>query len=113
VGNPIVAVMRVPADIAIELVTHVQELFGDDDLDSGRARGIDPVEMDEHGMATARSDKAVRTANRPANGTSPDPSRKGWTVGGNVEIVGREGKERNVFGKQITYAVITHFENHG
>lgn len=111
--DSIVTVMRVPTSIAIELVSHVQELFGDDHLDCGGARYIDAVEMDEHGMAMARADKAVRAANGPADETPPDPSRIGWTVGGNVEIIGRESKDRDVFGKQVMYPLITRFENHG
>lgn len=113
VGDPVIPMMGVSASVPIDVVAHVQELLGDDDLDRTRARNVDPLEVDQHRMATARAHEAVRAANGSANRPPADPPGKRSPVSGNVEFVDRKRQERKVFEQQVTNTIVTQFENHG
>lgn len=111
-GNPIVAMMRVPACVTIQLVPHVQKFFRDHDLDGRVPCDIDPVQIDENSMPTACADKAIRATDRSTNHAPADPAGKGRPVSGNVKVIGGERQQHDVFHKQIVDALITHFEDH-
>ncbi len=112
-GDPVVPMMGMPARVAIDVVPHVQEFFGDDDLERVRARNIDPVEIDKHYMTLGGTNVAVRPANRSPDRPAADPPRKGRSVSGNVQVVDRKRQENDVLEHQVTNTIITRLQDHG
>ncbi len=104
--------MGMPAQVTIEVVTHVQQFFGNADLDPERERQIDPLQVHQNGVALTPADKAVRPTDSPGYRTPADPPGKGWTVRRNVKIIGREVKQRDVLRKHANNAIVTLLENH-
>jgi hypothetical protein len=58
--------LRVPSEVAIEPVSHVQELFCDDHFERPRPRLIDARQVDQNEMIAGGGRKRVSTANRPS-----------------------------------------------
>jgi hypothetical protein len=61
-SDAVMAMMSMPTPIAVEVVSHMDQLFGNDDLNSPGKRLIDPAQVDEHRVKSATADEAVRPA---------------------------------------------------
>jgi hypothetical protein len=93
--DTIVPVLRVPAQIAVEPVPHVQEFLGDDDFERARSRLIDARQVDQDEMFTRCSDKRIGATNR-ASHPSSQPAFEFTTFGCDAEAVCRQVETRNV-----------------
>jgi hypothetical protein len=62
VRDAIVPVLRVPAEVAIEAVSHMQELLSDHYLERSRPRLVDARQVDQDEMIAGRRRKRIRAA---------------------------------------------------
>jgi hypothetical protein len=96
--------LRVPSEVAIEPVSHVQELFCDDHFERPRPRPIDARQVDQNEMIAGR--KRISPANR-ASHPAAQPACEDATLGGDVETVRWQREERDVlFQKFARFLVI-------
>ena len=87
--------MRVASPVAVQMITHVNQLLGNDDLQVLRARKIDPVNMDQQGMHTLTCEIAVRTAIRVWY-APVQPRAIRCPIRRHPEAVSRQAQSRNV-----------------
>jgi hypothetical protein len=100
----IVPMLRVPSEVAIEPVSHVQELFCDDHFERPRPRLIDAGQVDQNEMIAGR--KRISPANR-ASHPAAQPACEDATLGGDAETVRWQREERDVsFQKFARFLVI-------
>jgi hypothetical protein len=70
-SDPVMAMVRMPAPIAVKVVSHVDQFFGNHDLHGSGERLVNSAKVDEHRMIAATADKAVRPTvggrQQPAN----------------------------------------------
>jgi hypothetical protein len=70
--DPVMTMVRMPAPIAVKVVSHVDQFFGNHDLNGSGERLVNSAEVDEHRMISATADKAVRpTVGRRQQPTNP------------------------------------------
>jgi hypothetical protein len=102
----IVPMLRMPSEVAIEPVSHVQELFCDDHFERPRPRLIDARQVDQNEMLTGRGRKRISAANR-AQHRAAQPALEDATLGGDTETVRWQREERDVsFQKFARFLVI-------
>jgi hypothetical protein len=106
VRDAIMSVLGVPAEVAIEPVSHVQELFSDYHLERARQRLIDARQVDQDEMIPGRWRKRISAADG-APQPAAQPAFKDATLGGDAETVRRQPEERDVtFQKFARFLVV-------
>lgn len=93
--DPVVAVMRVAPPITVQVITHVNQLLGDNDLQVLRTRKIDPVNVDQHGMHTLGREITIRST-IGARDSPLQPRAIRCPVRRHPEAVGRQTQSCNV-----------------
>jgi len=106
VCDAIVPVFRVPAEVAIEPVSHVQELLSDYHLERPRPGLIDARQVDQNEMIAGRGRKRIGAADR-APQAAAQPAFEDATLGGDAETVRWQREERYVsFQKFARFLVV-------
>jgi hypothetical protein len=106
VRDAIVPVLRVPAEVAIEAVSHMQELLSDHHLERSRPGLVDARQVDQDEMIARRGRKRVRAADRTPQ-TAAQPAFEDATLGGDAETVRWQTEERDVsFQKFARFLVV-------
>jgi hypothetical protein len=95
VRDAIVPVLRVPAEVAIEPVSHVQELLSDHYLKRPRPRLIDARQIDQNQMIAGSGRKRISAADRAPQPTA-QPAFEHATLGGDPETIRWQHKQRDV-----------------
>jgi hypothetical protein len=104
--DAIVPMLRVPPEIAVEPVSHMQELLGDDDFERPRPRLIDARQIDQDEMIAGRGRESISAANR-APEAATQPAFEDATLGSDAEAVRWQCEERNVsFQKLARFLVV-------
>jgi hypothetical protein len=104
--DAIVPVLRVPPEIAVEPVSHMQEFLGDDDFERPRPRLIDARQIDQDEMIAGRGRERISAANR-APQSATQPAFEDAALGSNPEAVGWQCEERDVsFQKLVCFLVV-------
>jgi hypothetical protein len=116
VRDAVVPVLRVPAEVAIEPVSHMQQLLSDYDFERPRSRLIDARQVDQNEMIARRRRKGVGTADR-APQPPAQPAFEDATLGSDAESVRWQHEERDVSFEQFArFHVVnqpSHNELHG
>lgn len=60
--DPVVTMFGMTSMVPVEMIPHMDQFLGDDDLDGTAPGDIDPVEIDQDGMNTAIAQEAIRPA---------------------------------------------------
>ncbi len=104
--DAIVSVLRVPAEVAIEPVSHVQEFLSDYHLERPRPRLIDAQQVDQDEMIPRRGRKRIGAADR-APQPATQPTLEDATFGGDAEAVRWQPEEPDVsFQKVARFLVV-------
>ena len=93
--DAIVPVLRVPAEVAVEPVSHVQELLSDHHFERPRLRAIDARQVDQDEMFTGCRRKRIGAADRAPQPAS-QPTFEDSALGGDAEAVCWQPEERDV-----------------
>ena len=113
--DAIVSVLRVPAEVAIEPVSHVQQLLSDYDFERPRSRLIDARHVDQNEMIAGRRRKRVGAADR-APQPPAQPAFEDATLGSDAESVRWQHEERDVsfeiFARFLVVNQPSHYELH-
>jgi hypothetical protein len=111
VCNSIVAVLRVPADIAIEPISHMQELLGNNHLERPRLRAIDAREIDQDQMFTGcRHERICATDRCPQS--SSQPTFEDPPLGGDAKAVRWQREEPDVSFEKISRFLVVDQPTH-
>lgn len=93
--NAVVTMVRVAAPVAIEVVTHVNELFSDHNLDGARLRAIDPIQVDEDNVAPCSRKAAIGAA--PDRQRRPSrPLAKRFSACRQHQCIGRQAQQGDI-----------------
>ena len=101
----VVAVMRMPPPIAIEMIAHVDQLLRNDQFKRSRSIGVDPLKVDQDGMLPGAANETVR----PAIGGGRQPSNplaEGRAARRHHQRFGGKGKQPNIPIKEADELVI-------
>jgi hypothetical protein len=98
--DPIVAVLRMAAMVAIKLVSHVQELLGDHHFQRLRSWPIDARQIDQNQMIADGGPKCISAADR-APQPATQPAFEDATIGGDAELISWQLEERDVSYQKI------------
>jgi hypothetical protein len=102
----IVPMLRVPAEVAIEAVSHVHELLSDDHFERPRPRLIDARQIDQNEMFAGRGCKCISAADR-APQPAAEPAFEHATLGGDPQTVRWQPEQRDVsFHKFARFLVV-------
>jgi hypothetical protein len=88
-------VLRVTAAITGDVILHVDQLFGDDDLDRARLRSVDPGQVDQDRVLLLAAEENVRPADAAAD-PATQPAFEGGAGGRYPEAVGREFEDAEI-----------------
>ncbi len=94
-GDSVVPVVSVTPVVTIEVVTHVNEFLGDDDLECVRQIEGDSLQINQDGVAARPPNQTVRTPIGGGNAT-PDPPCIRGSTGSDPELVRRQGKQLDI-----------------
>ena len=95
VCDAIVPVLCVPAEVAIEPVSHVQEFLCDHHLQRSPSRLVDARQVDQNEMIAGRGRKRISAANR-ASQSPAQPSFEDATLGRDAETIRWQPEKRDV-----------------
>jgi hypothetical protein len=95
VRDAIVSMLRVPAEVTVESVSHVQELLCDHDFERARLRVIDARQVDQDQMIAGCWRKRVGATDR-APQSSTQPAFEDAMLGRDAETVSWQIEERGV-----------------
>jgi hypothetical protein len=106
VRDAIVPVLRVPAEVAVEAVSHMQELLGNHHLERPWSWLIDSWQVDQNEMIARPRRKCISAADR-ASQSAAQPAFEDATIGGGAEMVSWQTEERDVsFQKFARFLVV-------
>ena len=83
------------AEIAIETIAHVDQLFGDHDLQGSREFTIDALEVDEDRVLGNEGEVHISSAIAARHGAT-DPTGEGGALGGDAHEITRQGEHLDV-----------------
>jgi len=95
VRDAVVSVLRVTPVVAIEPISHVQELLGDYHLERPGLRPINARQVDQDEMISGSGCKRIGTADR-APQSATEPAFKDAALGGDAKPVCWQFEERDV-----------------
>lgn len=101
-----------PASVAIESMSHVEEFFAHDDLERSGSQEFNSLQVDQDEVLASTGVKYVCSANR-ATYAPTDPLVVCLSVRGDPEVVGWQPKPLNVFGDEGRNTCVFRIENHG
>jgi hypothetical protein len=87
--------LRVPPEVTVEPVSHVQELFSDHQLERPRPRLIDAWQVDQNEMIARRGRKLISAADR-APYPAAQPALEDASAGRDAETFRWQPEERDV-----------------
>ncbi len=88
--------LRVAARVAIQPVSHVNQLFGNNDFQRTRPGQVDSREVDQDAMFVRCRVEAVGAAYRRSH-SSTEPRFEDSPLGGHTQMIDRKGQEFDVF----------------
>jgi hypothetical protein len=106
VRNAVVPVLRVPAEVAVEAVSHMQELLGDHHLERPWSCLIDAWQVDQNEMVARHGRKRISATDR-ASQPAAQPAFEDAVIGGGAEMIRWQTEERDVsFQKFARFLVV-------
>ena len=109
-SDPVVTVMRVPAMIAIEVVPHVDQLLGDNDLLRTRLLQVNAFQVDQQGVFPRAAHEAVGAAIRGWNEPANPLAIRGAT-GADHEAIRGQGEQLRIPMDEVCKAGIAFVED--
>ncbi len=109
--DAVVAMAGMPSRVPIQVVPHVQELFGHDNFDREWLVQVDARQVDQNSVHATSRDVAVCSAIGRWH-PSPDPSGVDRTGGSHPEVVRRQFQSRDILVNEGDDRGISRFEEH-
>jgi hypothetical protein len=100
---------RMPAMIAIQMIPHVQQLFGNNHFQGHRPTEVDALQIDQDGMATRLPEIAIRA---PVGGGDPtsEPAAVETTIRRHMKRIYWKREAANILLDQWHHALVTMFQ---
>lgn len=110
VRDSVIPMVGVAPGVAVQPVTHVNQLFGDDELHRPRLILIDSFEVDQHGVIAGPAQEAVGTAKRRRHSAAdPPPIRS--AAGCHPKMIDGQLEQHTVVIDEFAQASIALIEN--
>jgi hypothetical protein len=94
-GYAIVAMLRMPSQVSVQPIPHVNQFFDNYDFERFRLRLVDSRKIDQNHMRVALRQEGVGPTYRRSHAT-PDPSLEDRAVSRHTETVRREREQGDV-----------------
>ena len=95
VRDPVVTVLRVPAKVAIESISHVDELLGNDNFKRPGPRPVDTRQVDQNEVIAGCRCVGVSSTNRRPH-PPPQPALKNAPLHRDPETIDRQLQEDQI-----------------